>query len=392
MKPNVAKKQVIAAEGRDRPRRDKPDDLLFAVIQLEGGRFKYEGINSAFASLLQLPSGNVSELDVFECMGSDDSDCIREILQECLSKRADVRIRHRLGFGGRRYDVETIAFPVLVSETGVAARLMGRHRMIVPGKCDDGYPDALVRVNPDLASIQEDIQQRIASELHDSTCQHLIAASLRLLQVRNCTGGLDGARSICEDVDASIDRALREIRALTYLLHPQDVMGEGLKATIECYARGFAARTALRVRIGVDARADRLPYEGQRSVLRIVQEGLTNIFRHARATEVEIVAQPRRGQFRLTISDNGRGYPVRSGRGGSTVSMGVGIPAMRQRLARLGGSLAIRSDPGTSGTMLCAVFPFLDRGEEQGQQSPLLSRKPTQVSERKIFPRPGCAT
>ena len=318
-------------------------------------------INSAFASLLRRPLCDVSGLDIFQCMSREDSDSICEVLRACMEERAEVRIRHSLALGGLRRDIETIVFPVLNSETGLVARLIGRHRMIAPENLDDDEPSAPAPVKPDLASIQEDIQQRIASELHNSTCQYLIAASLGLVRVRSCVGATDGVRKLCDDVDASIDRALREIRALTYLLYPQEVMAEGLKATIECYVRGFAARTALRVRTSIDDGVDRLPYDGQRSLLRIVQEGLANVFRHARATEVEILFQSTGGQFRLTISDNGRGFPARHlKRGGRTVSLGVGIPAMRERLARLGGSLEIRSDPNISGTMLCAVFPLLN--------------------------------
>ena len=194
------------------------------------------------------------------------------------------------------------------------------------------------------------------------------------MRVRTCLGTAGGVERLCDDVDASIDQALREIRSLTYLLHPQNLMAAGLKATIECYAHGFAARTTLRVGIGIDARIDRLPYESQRSLLRVVQEGLTNIFRHAKATEVKIVVAATDGRFRLTISDNGRGFPVhRAKRGSGTISMGVGIPAMRARLAQLGGSLEIRSDPERSGTMLCAVFPFSNEAKRRKRRSPLQS-------------------
>jgi len=233
-----------------------------------------------------------------------------------------------------------------------------------------------LRSSVSLASIQEDIQQRIASELHDSTCQHLIAASLGMMRIRTGLGTANGLERLCDDVDASIDQALREIRSLTYLLHPQNLLAQGLKATIECYAYGFAARTALRVGIGIDASVDQLPYESQRSLLRVVQEGLTNVFRHAKATEVKIGVEAANGQLRLTISDNGRGFPVRRVKDGNRVmSMGVGIPAMRERLKQLGGTLEIRSDPETvrSGTILCAVFPHCFESKRRKRRSPLQS-------------------
>jgi signal transduction histidine kinase len=211
-----------------------------------------------------------------------------------------------------------------------------------------------------LLSIQEDIQQRIASDLHDSTCQHLIAASLGLMRIRRNMDDPVGAERLCDEIDASIDEALREIRAFAYLLHPQNLTIDGLKATIEQYAGGFAARTSLRVSTRIVCDVDRLPLETQCSLLRVIQEALTNVFRHAKATEVKIVVDATDSHFRLTVSDNGRGlWADHAKQGARAISIGVGIPAMRARLEQIGGSLDISSDPATlrSGTVLCAVFP-----------------------------------
>src|SRR5262245_45648837 len=132
-----------------------------------------------------------------------------------------------------------------------------------------------------LVSIQENIQQRIASDLHDSTCQHLVAASLCVMRIRASLSDQVAAERLCDEVDASINAALREIRAFAYLLHPQNLTIDGLKATIEHYAEGIAERTSLRVSTGISCEVDRLPYEHQRSLLRVIQEALTNVFRHA---------------------------------------------------------------------------------------------------------------
>lgn len=210
----------------------------------------------------------------------------------------------------------------------------------------------------DLASIQEEIQQRIASELHDSTCQHLVAASLGLIRIRAHLDASGEAEKICNDIDQSIDRALREIRAFTYLLHPQELSVEGLKATLENYARSFAARTSLRVDTSISAVADQLPYEHQRSLLRVAQEALANVFRHAKATEIKIVVEATDTHLRLTISDNGCGLGINGRRGPRTLATGVGIPAMRARLEQLGGTLEIQSSPELqeAGLTVCAVF------------------------------------
>lgn len=327
------------------------EDLLFAVRPLFGGRFAYEGINPAFERRLGITSQQVRGVDVADCLGREDAKSVREAFQTCLTDGTEVRVGHHLELGGLRNDVETTVVPVFDSDTGGVVRLIGSHRTLRNEYLASAADDVVGR---SLISIQEGIQQRIASDLHDSTCQHLIAASLGLMRVRASLGG-SGSERLCDDIEASIDAALREIRAFAYLLHPQNLRAEGLKATIEQYAEGFASRTSLRVSHTVSPDVDRLSYETQRSLLRVVQEALANVFRHAKATEVEIVLDGTNSHFRLTVSDNGRGLPT----GGKTGSIGVGIPAMRARLEQIGGTLDIESDPArqSAGTILRAVFP-----------------------------------
>lgn len=333
-------------------------DLLFAVRPSFGGRFLYEGINPAFELRLGVSSEDIREMDVSNCLGRDDARAVSEALRACRAEGTEVRIRHRLAFGGQRQNFETTIVPIMDAGAGGAVRLIGSHRVARNGLFENAVePSDAARESLNLLSIQEDIQQRIASDLHDSTCQHLIAASLGLMRIRQTIGDPVGAVRLCDEVDASIDGALREIRAFAYLLHPQNLTAEGLKATIERYADGFAARTSLRVSTRILADVDRLPYEKQRSLLRVVQEALTNVFRHAKATEVSIVIDGTSSHFQLTVSDNGRG--LQTDHANQPVSTGVGIPAMRARLEQIGGALEIRSDPTThrSGTVLCAVFP-----------------------------------
>lgn len=356
-----AERLIGSGEIVDRLYWSHAEDLLFAVRLSQGGRFIYEGINPAFEALLGMSSRDVQELNVSDCMRREDAESVCEALRASLAAGAEVRIRHGLALRGSRQNVETTVVPVLDPADGLVIRLIGSHHILRKELLEgptEGAAD--LRSTVSLASIQEDIQQRIASELHDSTCQHLIAASLGLMRIRTSFGDPAAAARICDGIDSSIDEALREIRAITYLLHPQNLSVDGLKATIEHYARGFAARTLLKVSVRISALVDRLPYETQRSLLRVTQEALSNVFRHAKATEVKIVLDATDQHFRLTISDNGRGFPVSQARhGASPISIGVGIPAMRARLEQLGGTLDIRSDPAArpSGTTLCAVFP-----------------------------------
>jgi two-component system, NarL family, sensor kinase len=227
-----------------------------------------------------------------------------------------------------------------------------------------------------LLSLQEEVQQRIASDLHDSTCQHLIAASLNVMRMRRSISEGGDTDKICDDVDASIDQALREIRAFTYLLHPQNRIQEGLKNAVEQFVTGFSARTSLECSLEVATEVDEFSFAAQHSVLRIVQEALMNVFRHAKATRVRIAIGTTDTHLKLLIGDNGCGIPIGQPRSGvKAISFGVGIPAMRTRVQQLGGTLEIRSSSSAAakcaGTTLCVVIPRP------------LSRKGSRLSERR---------
>jgi two-component system NarL family sensor kinase len=211
-----------------------------------------------------------------------------------------------------------------------------------------------------MLSLQEEVQQRIASNLHDSAGQHLIAASLGVMRLRRALDDISSAERLCDDIDASIDQALGEIRAFAYLLHPRNLLSDGLKITIEQFVAGFSERTSLKTDIEIAPEVDGLSHDSQRSVLRVIQEALTNVFRHAKATRVKIAMEARDLHFSLRICDNGRGMPIGQVRSDSKgISFGVGIPSMRARLQQMGGALEIRSSSATerSGTTLSALIP-----------------------------------
>jgi two-component system NarL family sensor kinase len=212
-----------------------------------------------------------------------------------------------------------------------------------------------------ILTIQEEVQQRIASDLHDSTCQHLIAASLNVMRLKRAKTDSNIANKIYDDIDASINQALKEIRAFTYLLHPQNLLSDGLKATIEQYVYGFSLRSSLKTSVTIAPEIDRLSYKAQRSVLRVIQEALTNVFRHAKATQVKITVEATETHLKIRVSDDGCGISLRQARlGNNAISFGVGIPAMRIRVHQLGGTFEIYPTSTTEcgGTTLYAVIPY----------------------------------
>jgi signal transduction histidine kinase len=229
-------------------------------------------------------------------------------------------------------------------------------------------------LDSELVALQEKLHRQIASELHDSTCQHLIAASLGVMQIRNALRDPRKAEEHCEQVDLSINLALKELRSLAYLLHPQNLFEGGLKTTIERYAEGFSVRTSLLVEVSISPAVDSLSREKQRSLMRIVQEALTNVYRHAKATRVDITIEARERQLQLEIRDDGQGMMAGNRLCRSRPpALGTGLRIMHDRLDEMGGRLEIlsASTAVSRGTKLRATFPYASAIEQNRRRCAL---------------------
>jgi two-component system, NarL family, sensor kinase len=120
------------------------------------------------------------------------------------------------------------------------------------------------------------------------------------------------------------------------------------------FAEGFAGRTGLFGRIRIPEEVDDLPPALQRAILRVVQEALTNVHRHADASHVSVKARIMAGRLVVRIRDNGQGMKGREQPDGP-IRFGVGVAGMRARLEQFGGSLKIRT--GRGGTVVVASVP-----------------------------------
>jgi signal transduction histidine kinase len=207
-----------------------------------------------------------------------------------------------------------------------------------------------------VSEIQEDERQRIAGELHDTTGQHLIAISLNVMNLRREMKVSRRVERLIEDIERSAEEAQHEIRLLSYLLYPPQLEHDGARQTIEHYVEGFARRANLGVQHRVTDAVDELPLDLQRSVLRIIQEAMANVHRHAEATSVAVLVHRDARDLYVEVRDDGRGM-ARTDRAGDETqpSLGVGIPGMRARLRQFNGTLQIESSQ--AGTVLKARIP-----------------------------------
>jgi two-component system, NarL family, sensor kinase len=217
-----------------------------------------------------------------------------------------------------------------------------------------GANNQVSELSGQLLALQEEERQRIARELHDSTAQHLVAANLGLSSLEGTVVATPASRSAFAEIERLLAEALRELRIFTYLLHPPNLENDGLQTTLRDFAEGFAGRTGLVARIQIPEEVDDLPSELQRAILRVVQEALTNVHRHASASHVSVDARIMSGHLTVRIRDNGHGMaaPLRLD---GPIRFGVGIAGMRARLEQFGGGLRIRTSRG--GTVVVARVP-----------------------------------
>ncbi len=215
-----------------------------------------------------------------------------------------------------------------------------------------------------LLRAQDEERRRIARDLHDSSGQILTAVQMNLAplqeQARNLNA--DFASGIRQSMDL-VEQLSKELRTVSYVLHPPLLDEAGLPSALRWYVEGFAQRSKIDVQLEVAPDLGRLPGDMEMTVFRIVQECLTNIHRHSSGKEAIIRLLHSDEEICLEIQDNGQGMHVSnmpaSNNGGSSgrpLRAGVGIQGMRERVNQLGGRFEIKS--GDTGTVVTARFPL----------------------------------
>ena len=214
------------------------------------------------------------------------------------------------------------------------------------------------RLSSFLLQAQDDERRRISRELHDSTGQLLVALKLNVDQLKSeftsANGNGEGQR-ILQDTEAVVEEMSRQLRTMSYLLHPPLLDEAGLASALRWYVDGFATRSSLQVTLDVPSDLGRLPQVLEITIFRLVQECLTNIHRHSGSKTGCIRIVSKDNEVLVDVSDEGKGFSFESSVEGRTSRPGVGILGMRERVHRFGGTLEIVS--GSSGTHVIAKLP-----------------------------------
>jgi len=220
--------------------------------------------------------------------------------------------------------------------------------------------EALHHLSTRLLQLQDEERRHIGRELHDVLAQSVMAVNLDLAQVARSSVPLDKqAKKALSEARGLLGEMSREIRTLSYLMHPPVLDELGLASAIQEYATGFSERSGITLELDIQSGFGRLPQEAETALFRIVQESLANIQRHSASPTARIDLRAVNSSIELHVSDQGRGMQrLTSERGrGVGTRLGVGILGMRERMAQLGGRLEVEST--SSGTTVRATIPLM---------------------------------
>ncbi len=207
-----------------------------------------------------------------------------------------------------------------------------------------------------LLHAEEEERRRIARELHDTTAQHLAALKIGFTRLLN--EHTHDTQLLQAEIFHLLDQAIQEIRTLTYVLHPPLLEEFGLVGALKDFAAGISRRSGIQVTAGFDGYEGRLPRNIELALFRVVQESISNAVRHSGTKEVSIRLARDEHEVRVEVQDFGHGMPTPSARADGKVprNSGVGLAAMQERLAMVGGQLTVESDP--EGVTVLASVPI----------------------------------
>jgi len=218
--------------------------------------------------------------------------------------------------------------------------------------------EELLDLSGQLLRSQDEERRRIAQDLHDSTGQNLVALATMLGRLNKSVPSVGRrSRTLLSECVALSNQCIREVRTLSYLLHPPLLDEAGLEEAIREYVTGFSKRSGIEVKLEMSRRLGRVARDIEQALFRVVQEALTNIQRHSGSQQARIRIH-RNSDLTLEVSDLGRGVSASAHRGKQKTrfEVGVGILSMQERVKLIGGRLDIVSTD--HGTTVRATVPF----------------------------------
>jgi signal transduction histidine kinase len=226
-----------------------------------------------------------------------------------------------------------------------------------------------------LLLAQEEERKKISRELHDVIAQTLTTINVRLgalkreasLNTRGLERSIARTQRLVEESVEIVHRFARELR-------PTVLDDLGLIPALHTFMKNFRKQTGIGVSLSAFAAIEEVNGDKRTVLYRVAQEALTNVARHARATQAEVLIEKRDGAIYMKIMDNGKGFAEERVLGAKR-SKRLGLLGMRERLEMIGGNFSVTSAPG-KGTTVLAQVPLMGNGQRGGGGRRLANRLP----------------
>ena len=339
-----------AAWGRLQKELDDYWEAAFGLVTPESGK-------TIETSQARLAAQVIPKRDVITRLSDD----IEEVMDEAFGREQAEFVEANRQVRRRIWEVAVFAVVVGLGIAMMSMWYVGRLEATIHQETAEVARNRqeLRHLSGRLVRAQEDERRSIARELHDEIGQALTAVDVELSVAERAITPDGRAVSAIKEARVVTQRALAGVRDLSQLLRPSMLDDFGLPDTLKWYLRKFSDRTGVRTELIAERLTDRLPIDIEVCVYRAIQEAVTNVSRHARATSCHVFVQRLASSIIVTVEDDGVGLQtVENGNGAKRD--GLGLVGIRERVSDLGGAFRIDGQSG-KGTRLTLELPLQNR-------------------------------
>lgn len=338
---------------------------LVGIYVIQDGLLRY--VNPALACIFGYqPEELVDQIHVLDLIHPEDRQSVSERMQQRLAGQivTTPHVARGISRSGDIIYFESLAQPInYLGSPAILGTLVDTTAYVQSQQHLEQQRRRLQRLSAQLIAVREAESKRISQELHDVIGQALTAVSINLAKIKQELSP-DEPAAVWErlaEAEVMITQALIQTRNLSQELRPAMLDDLGLIPTLRWYIHHFGKRLGIPISFSFEGKLHYASPELETMIYRVVQEGLTNIARHAKASKAKVRLDCQADRIHLTIKDDGVGFDVQQLMQSEDTDDRFGLLGMEERILLFAGVVQVHSAPG-KGTTLQVTFPYQQTG------------------------------